>query len=85
MLSRILTSLSSIWHIQVPNQYKYLVNARSTTISYNIVEFSESNTHTSFTGRDSLQLLDTTTEQIRSETLLLPGSASRLSNYAVLR
>lgn len=85
MLSQILTSLSSIWHIPVLNQYKCLLNPRSTTKSYNIVELSESDTHTSFTGRDSLQLLDTTTEQIRSETLLLPGSASRLSNYTVLR
>lgn len=85
MLSQILMLLSSIWHIPVLNQYNCLLNNRSTTESYTIVEFSESNTHSSFTGRDSLQLHDTKTEQIRPETLLLPGSTCRLSNYTVLR
>ena len=85
MLSQILMSLSSIWHIPVLNQYRCLLNVKSTTMSYIIAEFPESNTHSSFTGRNSLQLHGTTTEQIRSETLLLPGSASRLSNYTVLR
>ena len=85
MLRQILTSLSSIWHIPVLNQYKCLLSARSTTKSYDILDLPESNTHTSFTGRDSPKLHDPTTEQIRPETLLLPGSASRLSNYTILR